>query len=348
MTTAVDEVLSLYPWAAEIGLVDLITQGVIDGDSSEEMVARIRESAPYKERFPAMNFGVFRNERDYLDRENDYRTVLIESGFYDASTDNPMDYVGFMEQGVTPDVLRERTTVYRNLEAGSQELRDAFYVYAGLDVSVDDLFQAVVDKQYGQRLAQSYNDAVATGSLDSPTYYKRIAETTIKNAVNSLSGSEDFKDDVQSIMNTDINQATELVAALDMGTTETLTFSELSYAFQYALLGSSATEQGLIAPDKEMAERLRQAGVDRAKASAVYGTFASNRGAIQGAVQRATQGAVQEFNQRDFEEGALLGQREELDLLQRAQAMEQAYSRRGGFATQQEGKRFTQRGRTGY
>ncbi len=352
MSTSVDEVLAEFPWADSIGVVDIISDAIVNGDTLDMIIQTVRTSEPYKRIFPAMDFKVFENERRYLERVEDYRTVLKQAGFYDPSTEDPQDYVGFIQGGIDADELRNRVTTYRQLEDGSQEMRDQFYVYAGMDVSVDDLFEAVINPSFGQALVEEYEAVVQGSTLDYQTYIERATERGLENVATLLEGMVDqgltTREAVSRVRGIDPTFAREIMGVIANSGDTTLTYDQLSYAFQYALIGSAASEQGLQAPDKEMVARLQQAGVDRSRAMQAYGRFASNENAIQGMVQRATQGEVQEFTQTDFEESVLLGQSDKVDLLERAQAMEEAYARRGGFATQQEGRRFTQRGRTGY
>jgi len=350
MSTLLDEVLGLYPWAENIGVTDIIMEAVINGDTPDQILQTVRRSEPYRRLFPAMDFKTFSNEAEYLERVDDYKTVLKQSGFYDPSTDDPQDYIGFIQGGIEPNELRQRVNTYQQLEQGSQEMRDQFYIYAGMDVSVDDLFEAVINPNFGQALVEEYEAVVQGSSLDYETFITRATERGLDNVATLLEGMVDqgltTREAVNSVRGIDPTFAREIMGVIANTGDASLNYDELSYAFQYALIGSAATEQGLQAPDKEMVGRLQQAGVDRARAVQSYGSFSKSQGAIQGMVQRATQGEVEEFTQTDFEEAALLGQSDKVDLLQRAQAMEKAYSRRGGFATQQEGKRFTQRGRT--
>lgn len=352
MSTGIADTIASYPWVAQLGLEELISESIVNGDSLEQIIQTVRASEPYRRRFPAMDFSKFDSERQYLERVEQYRTVLKQSGFYDPSTDDPQDYIGFIEGGISPDKLRERVSTYRRLEEGSQEMRDQFYVYAGMDVSVDDLFEAVVNPSFGQALVEEYEAVVQGSSLDYETFITRATERNLENVATLLEGMVDqgltTREAVSRVRGIDPTFAREIMGVIANTGDMTLNYDELSAAFQYALIGSAASEQGLQAPDREMVVRLQQAGVDRARARSAYGQFARSEGAIQGMVQRATQGEVETFDQTDFEEAALLGQSDKVDLLQRAQGMEAAYARRGGFATQQEGRRFTQRGRTGY
>lgn len=350
--TLVDEVLALYPWAAALGVNELVIDSVMNGDTLDQTIQTVRNSEPYRRIFPAMDFEKFSTEREYLNRVDEYKTVLKQAGFYDPNTDSPQDYIGFIEGGIDPTELRGRVTTYRQLEEGSQEQRDQFYIYAGMDVSVDDLFEAVVNPSFGQSLVEEYEATVQGSNLDYETFITRATERGLDNITTLLEGMVDqglaTSLAVERVRSVDPAFAREMMGAIANTGDASLNYDELSYAFQYAMIGSAASEQGLEAPDREMVARLQQAGVDRAKAFQSYGTFSRNQEAIKGMVQRATQGEVDDFDQRDFEEAALLGQTDKVDLLQRAQGMEQAYNRRGGFATQQEGKRFTQKGRTGY
>lgn len=351
---SLEEIQALYPWAAALGLTEMIDDLVMDGATSELIVATIRASEQYRNMFPGMTAedGTrrFATERQYLDQVDQYRTVLQQAGMYDPETENPLDYVGFMDSGIDPNELRERVTVYRQIEAGSQELRDQFYIYAGMEVSNDDLFEAVINPEFGQALQDEFDQTVAMNQLDYETYISRATERGLANVSSLLQDMRDrgilTGEAVQRIRDVDTNFAREVMGAIANQGDSTLGYDALSYAFQYALLGSAATEQGLTAPSAEMVERLRAAGVDRSRAMTAYGAYANTQNLISGMVQRAT---GEEFGQEEFEEAVLLGEGESVDLLQRARGLEQAYARRsGGFSTGQEGSRFTQRGRTRY
>lgn len=129
-----------------------------------------------------------------------------------------------------------------------------------------------------------------------------------------------------------------------------LEFDELTEAYQFAIIGGAASEQGLVAPSLDRVKAMRNAGIDRAQALKAYGNFAGQQGLINAMLSRTNvQGqGVSTFDQSDFEEAVFLSQAEETDLLTRARQSEQALSRgSGGFATSMQGNRLRQTGRSG-
>lgn len=348
-----DEIAALYPWASTLGLIDLISGLVAADASADEVIATVRGSEPYRAQFPGMigpdGTRRYATERAYLDQVQGYRDVLQEAGWYDERTDSPQDYVAFMEGGIDPNELRERAVVYQQLESGSQELRDAFYVYGGMDVTVDDLFQAVVAPEFGQRLQDEYNRQVTGTTLDYETYISRATERGLDNVADLLGTMAGqgliTSEAVARIQELDPSFAREVMGAIANEGDRTLNLHELSYAFQYALLGSAATEAGLEAPTREMVEKLRSAGVERARAAQVYGQYSTGVEALRGMTQRA---GMADITQAQFAEAGLLNEAESVDLVERARGLEAQLGRRaGGFQTGQQGGRITQRGRRG-
>jgi len=129
-----------------------------------------------------------------------------------------------------------------------------------------------------------------------------------------------------------------------------LEFDELTEAYQFAIIGGAASEQGLVAPSLDRIKAIRDAGIDRAKALKAYGSFKGQQGMINSMLSRTNvQGqGMGEFTQADFEEAVFLNRAEETDLLTRARQSEEALSRgSGGFATSMQGNRLSQVGRSG-
>ena len=189
-TNLVAELVGKYPWAKELGFLDLIKRLAVEDATADQIVAEVRASDQYKKQFPGFSdlSGVrrFRDEAEYLRTRDDLRQVLKDFGVYDPATDSPMDYVAFFDAGIDANELTERFGVYRELERGSQELRDAFYVYGGLDVTVDDLFQAVVSPQFRQELQNEYDRSVAAQPLDYGTYIERAREVSTARVVETM------------------------------------------------------------------------------------------------------------------------------------------------------------------
>ena len=345
------DIEGLYPWSVELGLTDRLADFVLDGAADERIVATIRSSEEYRRMFPGMTGPGgqrrFSSEREYLQQVQSYRTVLTQAGMYDDTTESPLDYVGFMENNIAPDELRERVSLYTQIQSGSQELKDQFFIYAGMELTDDDLFQAVVSPEFGQALQDEFDSTVASNPFDYETYISRATERGLANVSTLLSEMQAeglvSAEAIQRIRGIDPDFAREVMGALANQGDSTLGYDALSYAFQYALLGSAATEQGLTAPSADMVERLRAAGVDRSKAMSAYGSYANTKNMLEGMVQRHT---GQGFDQEQFEEASMLGTGDSLDLLSRAQGLEQAHAKRsGGFQMTQQGTRFAQQGR---
>lgn len=352
--SARDEIRSLYPWIEQLGLLDLVGELILDDASAHQIVAEVRNTDQYRQSFPGMvgpdGKRRFATERAYLDQVEAYRDVLMEADWYDVATDSPQDYAAFMDAGIDPNELRERKNIYQVLEAGTSQLRDAFYVYAGMDVSVDDLFQAVVAPEFGEALAAEYNRTVAGSPLDYETYITRATERGLSNVSDLLtdlqSGNVVTSEAVAQIRAVDPSFAREIMGAIANTGDRTLNLDELSYAFQYAMLGSAATEAGLQTPDRDMVEALRQAGVTKAQASRTYSEFATKRFGLQGMVART--GVEGDLGQESFARAELLDSGPGVDLLARAEALEDSLGRAGGgYGATREGDRVAQRSRRG-
>ncbi len=349
-----DEVRALYPWAETLGLGDLVSDLILDDASANQIVAEVRNTNQYKRTFPGMvgpdgrrRFG---SERQYLDQVESYRDVLMAAGWYDPATDSPQDYAAFMDSGIDPNELRDRATIYKTLEAGTSELRDAFYVYAGMDVSVDDLFQAVVAPEFGQQLAAEYNREISSTGLDYETFITRATERNLEKVADTLTELEAngvvASGVAAKVRSVDPEFAREMMGAIANTGDRTLALDELSWSFQYAMLGSAATEAGLALPDKDTVEALRVAGVSRAQAARSYNRFSTQGEGLQGMVRRT--GTSTGIDQKTYAMADMLETGSGVDLIARAEALENALGRTAGsYGTAREGDRLTQRSRRG-
>jgi len=348
---AAAETDALFPWIRQLGLTEQVTEWILEEITPQGIVARIRQTPAWQNMFPGFydeNGQIrFNTEADYLTQIQGYQSVLMSLGWYDPNDDNPQDYVALLDNMIDPNELQERGNLYIQLDRGSQQLRDQFYVYAGMDVSTDDLFRAVVDDQYANALTTEYDETVAANPFDYQTYITRATERGLENVVTILgelkSKGVATAEALNAVRNVDPAFAREVMGAIANSGTETMGFDELSYAFQYALIGSAATEQGLTAPSLEHVEQLRAAGVDRARASAVYSNYATTKQMIAGMVERANVG---EFTQEDFSKATFLTDSARMQQLEKARAGEVNRGRQsGGFSVQQDQDRYTQIGR---
>ena len=347
--------IGLFPWAKD--WYDDILGWVQDGFESDGIIANIRADKKYGQMFPGIlrDDGTMRfaNEAQYLKTVDDYRQTLIDFGFHDPTTESPQDYAALMRAGVDVNELSDRLGTYRELETGSQELRDAFYVYGGIDVTVDDLFAAVVDPTKKKALEDAYNEATIGGVTDYETFIQRastVGVERITKRLGELQATGEIDDaTVSKVLRMDPMFAQNLMGAIfqNPGGNGFLGLEEMESAFEYAVLGSAATEAGFAMPDVETLEKFIAQGIDGARLRGAYNTLGQRSSALQGMMARATQSPGVSVSQvQSAFEGSLLGESSELRY---AQAAESALGQAGGgFAAQRAGNRLAQPGRSVY
>lgn len=313
-TSLLAELRSMFPWIDQIGLTPEFFQRLIaDSASGEEMIARIRQEPAYRARFAGMwrQDGSLRmNEAQYMALENDYRSVLRQFGFAGSYT-TPQSFVGIFDSEMDPNELRDRLSTYRALQENAAEVKDAFYVYAGLRVSDDDLYQAIVDPAAAQRLQDEYNARVAATTFDYGAWIQRATERGLERVTETLTNLQRSGaltgQAVQTILQTDPNFAKTVMDALYTNAGqpgETMNLSSLLASFEYAAIGAAARRAGLELPTKDRVAMIRAAGIDRSRAAQAYQQFGQRAGQIDDAVRRATGGR---FTQTDFENATFLG-----------------------------------------
>ena len=294
-----------FPWAVELGFLDLIKELVVDGAGAEQIIAEVRQSTQYQQRFPGMigpdGIRRYRTEGEYLTAVENYRGVLKDFGEYDRATDTPMSYVALMDAGIDANELRERFGTFRSIQAGSQELKDAFFVYAGMDVGDEDLYQAVVSPQFREELTNEYDLTVANSTLDYDTFIERarqVSTAAVVKTLETLSARNATTGTVVSrIMSMDPAYGRTLIASLFTGgdtaaTNRTLTLAELTEAFSAAVMGSAATEAGWAIPTKARLEEYRAAGIEASTLHTLYESMKLRSPALAGMVERAGRGST--------------------------------------------------------
>lgn len=337
-TNAIEAVLAAFPWMAQLGLVEKLHEWAIEGLNADALVGRVRQTEEYKFRFPGIRRGdgsLRMNEAQYLARAEEYRELLRQYGRPDYAYDNPADLAGFFEQDISPDELRERFQIWEAVRKGSDDIKDAFYVFAGMTLDDERLYQAVVDPGSASALVEEYNQRIAQGDLDYETWVTRATEAGLSRVARRLADLQErgvvTGDAVASVAQIDSAFAKQMMDVLYHGGQpgeRFLNLQELMNAFEYAMIGSAATQSGFKLPDKDRVVAIRQAGVDRAKALEAYSSFGVEQGRLRGAVQRANRATT--FTQDDFERAVLLQQADAVQLLQQAQGAEEALRRRSG------------------
>lgn len=352
------ELSATFPWMAQLGLSPGWFQNLAaTAASSGEIVAKIRETPQYKGRFPGMTRAdgtVRMNEQQYMAQEASYRNLLTQYGF-DVAKDyaKPASLIGWFEGDVAPDELRDRLNVYKSVSEGGQNIRDAFYVYAGMDISVDQLYDATVDPAAGQRLSDEYNQKIAASKFDYTTYITRATEVANSRVATALKDMQSrgavTGQVVQRILATDPSFARQIMDQLYHGgdpnaQTGTLGLQDLLSAYEYAAIGAAAENAGLGLPTKERLAEIRAAGVDRAKAINAYSEYGKNSEAYRSAVERA-RGTT--FSTKDFESATFLGDAaKSRDLTSGLGYMESAGRSQGSFRFREDAGRITQSGFT--
>jgi hypothetical protein len=344
-----------FPWVVELGLEDLMFRMIREDASWDEIYSNIIKTPEYKEMFPGIRREDgslrYRSEAEYLQAVDDYRSVLKDFGSYDPATDSPSNYLFWIENDVDPNELEERFQMYNALDRGTRELRDAFYIYAGLDVSVDDMYNAIVDPTYQRDLGREYDQRVTASPITYPTWLERTAKVAMDHVAEMMFDLQEqgVVDEafVRQILSSDpaaVLQMADGIAATAYQNGTYLTADELQTAFSYALIGSAATRQGLTLTDKARVQQFIEAGVTQAQANQAYSQYAQQRFGLLGMARRAN---VQDINRDMYERATLLQEGDMLSLLNRVTKQETALGRTGSqFSTDlDESGRITQRGR---
>lgn len=334
----INELQSMFPWLNQVGLTPEFFQSLVaESASPAEMLTRIRQQPQYKARFPGLwrQDGSLRmDESTYVQREGDYRQLLRQFGYGDQYQ-NAQSFTGFFDAEIDPNELRDRLGTYQRIKDEAQPVKDAFYVYSGLRVTDDDLYQATVDPAAAQRLQDEYNARVAASTFDYQSWITRATEVGLQRVSKTLG---DLQKNgaltgvaVQAVIKTDPNFARSIMDALytNAGTPgSTMDLNDLVSSFEYAAIGAAARNAGFELPTKERVATIRAAGVDRARAQSAYMQFASaGQSRLDDAVRRATQGR---FTQADFEDATFLGVGQAQSALQSGLAREEAAGKGGG------------------
>ena len=352
----VNSLMGLYPWMAQIGLDARWFQDAAarSGSNAGALLAEIRSTDQYRARFPSItrsDGSIRMNEAQYFSTEADYRNLLKQYGYDVDLYDTPVSLTGLFESDMDPNELQTRLQTYSDIKSSSQGKKDAFYVYAGLDLSDDDLYLAAVDPAAAQNLSNAYNESVAAGKFDYATFIARATEVANTRVADVLTQMQRYGKvtgaAVQAVLRVDPAFAQQIMDAIYTGgeggtSQQSLSLEELVQSFEYALVGAAATGAGLTLPTRERIGEIRQAGVQNAQAAEAYLAYGMQRGVFTGAVERA---GFDEFTQDDFERAQFLGDAGLSNELQTGLAREEAAGKGSGeFRFSEEKGRLTQRG----
>lgn len=344
---ALEAVEGAMPWLAQMGLTDQIKQWVIQGYTDPSaLTALVRQTPQWQQMFPGIRRadGTMRYDEATYQKYNDaYRDLLKSFGKPGVDYSTPDSLAAFHAQDITPDDLKTRLDTYDQIAKGSTDVKAAFYVYAGIPVSDDDLYRATVDPDYNQQLQTAYHQAVTLQPPDYGTFITRTTEFGLNQVAAKMTQAGVTSGAVNSLYALQPDAARQLMDQLyhggnpqapaapgqagpgPSGMGRYLTLSELQHAFEAALIGGAATLNGLEMPNQERIAELRQAGVDRAKALEVFGDVGAHGSLYSGEGLRAGLGALDQSTQED----ALFKLNgHAMDLLQRAQDFEKSLGER--------------------
>jgi hypothetical protein len=347
-------VLELYPWLGEFGFTDIVADLIIQGITNPTAIlAEIRKSPQHAQMFPSQrrSDGTIRmSEGDYLKRLDDYRQVMAQHG-RDTQGFTQFEMAQFLEQEIDPTELNDRFTIYEGVKRGGRDIRDAFYVYAGIRLSDDDLYNYVVNGDERVTRDAEYQRRVTASPVDYETFITRATEAGLDRVVETL-------DDLQGsgvsasnalgvIRNLDPQFASQMTDILFGPFGEGLSnLSDLTNAFQVAMIGGAASAAGFSLPTIERVEEFRRAGVDRSRALEGYSLLGRQGDSLAGQVARLNQG--QSFGQQDFEDAVFLQDADSVSLLEKASGREASFGRSEGSAAMSQGRRgIQQTGLTG-
>lgn len=330
--TLLADLKAAFPWLDQVGFTPDFFQKLVAGAASpDEVIAQLRATPQFKQRFPGLwrsDGSIRMNEAQYLQQETSYRQVLSQYGFGEQYK-TPDDLKGLFDSEQDPNELNQRLTVYKQIQDSSQATKNAFYVYAGINLTDEDLYQATVDPTHRQSLVDEYNARTAASDFDYTTFITRATQAgldQISKTMQDAKASGVISDDAaMKVFNTSPDFARSIMDVLyhggAPGTATTLSLSELLATFEQAAIGAAATNAGLTMPTKEKVAALRAAGVDRAKAQSVYTQLGSNLGVYSAAVRRTGGG---EFGQGRAEDALFLGDSAAQSALQTGLAREDA------------------------
>lgn len=352
---AVAEIQALFPWMATIpGLIDQVRQWAAQPDATtDSLVADIRNSPQYKAALPGIfdDKGAMRmDESTYFSTRDQYKQLLQQYTRGTQEYDDPQDFAAFFENDMQPSDLAQRLQTYQSIEQGSAAVKSAFYVYAGVTPTDDDLYQAAVNPTAKQKLIDEYNQRVSLQPLDYQTWITRATQAGLNMVSQSLTNLQkqglDTGDALTSIRNLDPDFAKQIADSLYHGGSATgpfLSLQQLLSSFQYAVIGGAASQSGLELPTQARLDALRTAGVTQDKAAQGYAYIAENQGQLQGALDRMNSG--RQFSTQDYEKALFLSSAPEENLLTQAQAGDKALTQEGGgAATSQQQGRVAQQG----
>lgn len=348
---ALDAVYAAFPWLRNLGIGTQITDWIKEGYNDDSLVGLVRQTSQWNEMFQGIKRtdGTLRmTEGSYLQTKDAYTTLIFN--YTGKRVTSSSQIAGLLENDVSPDEMEKRLQIYDSVKRDGGDIRSAFYVYAGMRLSDDDLYSYMVDPTKRSEFDASYTQQSAATNLTYAEFIKRTTEVGLQNVTDlltDLQGQGVATDEaIRRVQSINPDAAAQLSDLLyhggDPANGSFLGLNELMRSFELAMIGSAATAQGFTLPDASRVEAFRNAGIDRTKALTAYGTYAANEGKITGMTERI--GSA--FGQSEWENAQFLRSGTEQALLAQAQGQETALGKAnntGDFSFDSAG-RLRQRG----
>lgn len=299
------QIVNEFPWLRDTpGLVTSIQTWMEDGMEGEQILYRLRQSRVYRQQlFPGMfdddNRMRFDSEASYIQTMNDYGRIMRNYNPDGASRyEDFRDFQGLLQMNVSPAELEDRYKIWHQVQNSSQPVKDAYYIYAGLELADEQIYAAIVDPSAYRQLKRQY-DARVANLTSTQQVFDRMQERTAANLGSLVSDMEEtgvitqaeadqmLRHITPNRVGRWINAMLNEAQARAGGDREYMGLADLQQAMNYALIGSAATQAGFELPEENRIAALVDAGVDRAKALETYGLMARQGGFMAGAMQRA-------------------------------------------------------------
>lgn len=170
-----ESIFEFFPWLNNLpGIFDLILDMTLDGAPAESIVAAIRQTDIYLERFPGLReresrgFGAI-NEAEYIALEDGYRSLLRSFGVLQFFGQTPADFRAFAAEQIGADV--SAAEISRRLDRGfaqvadsAPEVKEAFQQFFGFEPTDQQLLLNALDPDRGLREIENQIATVFVGS----------------------------------------------------------------------------------------------------------------------------------------------------------------------------------------
>ena len=153
-------ILETFPWMKEFpGIWDMILSGVKDDLPNEVILANVRDTEAYKQRFPGMAArvsGKFNpiNEAEYLTLEDSYRNLLSSYGILGILAPDGNALKGFFTDWIGGDVSPMELSVrldkgYATMVDSALGVKETFREFYGIEIDDATLLTYFLDRDLG-------------------------------------------------------------------------------------------------------------------------------------------------------------------------------------------------------